>query len=107
MFNFLKRRKRVNAEIINNKKSALVTFSAAWCGACKMQKSLINDLADRSQESDIVIAFVDVDTEAELSQRFQIKSIPTTIVFKNGEQIFRKSGLLSRRNLDQLVNETK
>jgi len=115
MFNFLKRSKRVkacilsaqefNTEIITGKKNAVITFSAPWCGACKMQKPLINDVADAHHDKDIIIGFIDTDNETEVSQLFQIQGIPTTIGFKDGEIAFRHSGLLSRRNLEQLISE--
>lgn len=115
MFNLFKRKKRFKAGLLNkelfdqrviqDKEAALVTFSAGWCGACKMQKPLINDLADYHKESGVLIALVDVDTENELSGIFGVKSIPTTIAFKNGEPVFRKSGLLTRRNLEDLIVE--
>ena len=115
MFNIFKRKKRIKASLINkeifderimqNKETALVTFSAAWCGACKMQKPLINDLADHHKESSVLIAFVDVDDQRELSQQFGIKSMPTTIAFQNGEPVFKKSGLLTRRNLEDIIRE--
>lgn len=117
MFNFLKRKKRIKARILDtetfnhqigqNKKTALVTFSAAWCGACKMQKPLIHDVAHAHTESDIIVGMVDTDAETALSQSFQIKGIPTTIGFKSGEMIFRHSGLLARRDLENFIKELK
>lgn len=115
MWNFFKKKNRIKAqilgteifqqEIIHNKKTAIITFSAAWCGACKMQKPLIHDIADAHHDKDIIIGFVDTDNESQLSQLFQIQGIPTTIAFKNGEIVFRKSGLLSRRNLEDIIKE--
>jgi thioredoxin 1 len=117
MFNFLKRKKRIkarildtkmfNQEISQEKKTALVTFSAAWCGACKMQKPLIHNIAHTHTESDIIIGMVDTDTETTLSQSFHIQSIPTTIGFQSGDIIFRHSGLLSRRDLENVIEELK
>ena len=115
MFNIFKKKKRTKArilvissfqdEIVEKKRPALVTFSAAWCGACKMQKPLINDLADHHRDKNLVIGFVDIDSQTELSRQFAVQSIPTTLVFKDGEVIFRKTGLLSRGNLENLVQE--
>lgn len=117
MFNFLKRKKRIKAQllsteifqqkIIEEKKTALVTFSAAWCGACKMQKPLIHDVANTHADTDIIIGFVDTDNEPLLSQQFRIQGIPTTIAFKKGEIVFRKSSLLSRRHLEEIITELK
>jgi len=115
MFNLFKKTKRVKAqiidqatfvqEIINNKRPAIITFSAAWCGVCKMQKPLIDDLANTHKESSVLVGFVDIDQERELSGQFSIKSIPTTMMFKGGEPVFKKSGLLSRGNLEQLITK--
>lgn len=117
MFNLFKRTKRVKATIINkdffvaeiieNKKPAMVTFSTAWCGACKMQKPLINDTAHHHREDDVIIGFVDTDNQTDLAREFSITSIPTTIAFKNGSPVFKKTGLLARRDLETLVEQLK
>ena len=115
MFNFLKRKKRIKAQlltteifqqkIIEEKKTALITFSAAWCGACKMQKPLIHDVAHAHAESDIIIGMADTDAETKLSQSFHIQGIPTTIGFRSGEIVFRHSGLLARRDLEKIISK--
>ncbi len=113
MFNLFKRKKRIKApfvnkeffdtHVVNNKEPTIMTFSAGWCGACKMQKPLIHDVADAHGESGINITLVDIDVENELSALFSVKSIPTTVVFQNGEQVFKRTGLLARRNLEEIV----
>ncbi|MFT7328201.1 MAG: thioredoxin 1 [Crocinitomicaceae bacterium] len=117
MFNLFKRKKRIKARFVNKeyfdeqvitqKKATIITFSAGWCGACKMQKPLINDVADKYAESGIIVGLVDIDVENELPKKFGVSSIPTTIAFQNGEPIFKKTGLLSRRNLEDIVIQLK
>ena len=92
-------------KIINENNSAIIMFGAAWCGACKMQKPIINDMADHHKDSDIIIAMVDTDAQNELSSTFQISALPTTIAVVGKNIVFRKKGLIPRRELEQLVKE--
>jgi len=115
MFNIFKTTKRIrptlvdqaffDETIINQKKPAIITFAAAWCGACKMQKPLINELAHHHREKDIVIGLIDSDEQRSLSQLFNVTSIPTTIFFKDGNAIGKKVGLMTRRELENVVAE--
>ena len=54
-----------------------------------------------------IVGFIDTDNEPSVSQSFQIQGIPTTIAFKNGEIVFRHSGLLTRRNLEEIIKQLK
>jgi len=113
MFNFLKKNKRIKAPFINkkffdtevfqNKQPALIMFSASWCGACKMQKPLIHNLANDYKESNVLVTLVDIDSERELSQEFGIQALPTIIAIKAGSVLFRKVGLISRRELEKVM----
>lgn len=114
MFNFLKRTPRIRAraidteffkKLISEKETAIVVCMTSWCDACRMQKPLIHDLAHHHQEKDLVIALVDIDQEPSVRNHFEVRSIPTTLGFKNGEMVFRQSGIMSRGQLEQLVSE--
>ena len=72
----------------------LVDFYAEWCGPCKMMKPRLLDVAERMSGKAKVIE-IDVDKEKELAERYRIQSVPTFIIFKNGEQLWRQSGLIS------------
>ena len=78
----------------------LVDFYATWCGPCRMLAPVLEDL---SQEVDIDIYKVDVDECENLSRRFGILSIPTMIFFKNGEQIEKITGLKTRQEIKQMI----
>lgn len=95
--------KRFN-EQIHSSKPVLVDFYAEWCGPCKIMKPTLLDVAERMGD-DIKIITVDVDEEKELAMRFRIQSVPTLIIFKNGKQLWRQSGVISAKALVQLLKE--
>ena len=82
----------------------LVDFYAEWCGPCKMMKPRLLDVAERMSGKAKVIE-IDVDKEKELAERYRIQSVPTFIIFKNGEQLWRQSGAISTIALLQLLTD--
>ncbi|MBQ8889031.1 MAG: thioredoxin [Bacteroidaceae bacterium] len=91
-------------EQINSPKPVLVDFYAEWCGPCKMMKPILLDVAERMGDNASIIA-IDVDKEEELANRFRIQSVPTLIIFKNGKQLWRHSGVITSNTLTQLLKE--
>ena len=79
------------AEVIQSEKPVLVDFFAPWCGPCRMLSPIIEEIAD--QRSDIKVCKVNTDEQEELAMRFGIMSIPTLIVFKNGEVVKKTMGV--------------
>lgn len=82
----------------------LVDFYAEWCGPCKMMKPRLLDVAERMSGKAKIIE-IDVDKEKELAERYRIQSVPTFIIFKNGEQLWRQSGAISTIALLQLLTD--
>lgn len=91
-------------EQINSPKPVLVDFYAEWCGPCRVMKPALLDVAERMGES-IKVLTIDVDKEQGLAERFRIQSVPTLIIFKNGKQLWRQSGVISAKALIQLLKE--
>ena len=91
-------------ELIQSTKPVLVDFYAAWCGPCQIMKPRILDVAERIGDDAKVIQ-IDIDKEKELATRIRIQSVPTLIIFKNGKQQWRQSGLISAHALMQLLKE--
>ena len=85
--------------VLNADKPVLVDFWASWCGPCRMLGPIIDQIAN---EEDIVVGKVNVDEEMELATQFQIMSIPTMIVFKNGKIVNKIVGVRSK---EQIMNE--
>ena len=83
---------------------ALVDFYADWCGPCKMMAPIIDAIANERQ--DITIGKVNVDENPVLSSQYKIMTIPTIIVFKNGEIANQISGLRSKDQLLDLLKQT-
>ena len=78
-------------QLIESNGVVLVDFWATWCGPCKMLAPVIEQLANQ-YDGKAAVAKVDVDEQSALAQRFGIQSIPTVIVFKNGNEVSREIG---------------
>ncbi len=79
-------------KLIKEDKPTLVDFFASWCGPCKMQSPIIEQVKKAVGDEANVIK-VDVDGDSDVASRYKIQSVPTLIIFKNGEIKWRDSGL--------------
>jgi thioredoxin 1 len=89
--------------IINDTKPVIIDFHALWCGPCKTQSPILKDLAGELGEQVRVIK-IDVDQNAEVANRYQIRSVPTLMIFKNGEIKYRQSGLHTKQQLMSVLS---
>ena len=90
-------------EIIASDKPVLVDFWAEWCGPCRMVGPIVDELAGE-YEGKAVIGKVDVDRNPQISAKFGIRSIPTLLVFKNGEVVDKQVGAVPKNVLAQKLD---
>ena len=89
-------------KIINSDKPTLVDFFATWCGPCKMQSPILDELKNKVGDAANIVK-VDVDCNPDISAKYQIRSVPTIIIFKNGEPQWRASGLQQLEVLEDKI----
>jgi len=89
--------------IIKDEKPVLVDFYADWCGPCKMLAPILEEVKAELQD-DVKIIKIDVDKNQNLAAQYQVRGVPTMILFKDGNLVWRQSGVLQK---DDLINVIK
>ena len=88
-------------EVIKSEKPVLIDFYADWCGPCKMLSPIIDEIAE--ENSEIKVVKVNVDDSQDLAMKYQVMSIPTLVVIKNGEEANRSVGLIDKSQVVNLI----
>lgn len=88
--------------IVQSETPVLVDFSAEWCGPCKAQSPVLADVA-REMEGKLKVIKIDVDRNPMIAARFRVQGVPTLILFRKGQILWRQSGLVDRRSLLQVL----
>ena len=84
-------------EVVKSEKVVLLDFFAAWCGPCRMVSPIIDEIAEDNEH--IVVGKVDVDAQSELATQFQVYSIPTLVVLKDGKVLKQSTGAKSKAQI--------
>lgn len=92
-----------NKEVLEAKETVLVDFWAPWCGPCRMVLPIIEELADTL--TDVKIGKINVDEEMELAGRYRVMTIPTLMVFKNGQPVETSIGAKSKAEILRMIGK--
>lgn len=89
------------AEVTNSDVPVLIDFWAEWCMPCKMVAPVLEELSEE-YDGKLKIGKLDVDSEGELAMKFSVQSIPTLMLFKNGQEVARKVGAVPKPAIEAL-----
>lgn len=92
------------SDMINSDKPVLVDFYADWCGPCKMMPPILKEVKSNLGDQ-VNIIKIDSDKETQLSQKYQIRSIPTLMIFKNGKVLWKEAGVKQASELQTILKQ--
>ena len=91
-------------KLIQSEKPVLIDFFATWCGPCKMLGPILKDVKDQMGDG-VSIIKIDVDKNQQIAAQYQVRGVPTMILFQNGKQLWRQSGVLDKGEIIKTIAE--
>ena len=93
------------SQIIQSETPVLVDFFADWCGPCKALAPILKDVKDTLGEA-VKIVKIDVDKNQPLAAQYQVRGVPTMVLFKNGKQVWRQSGVIQKDDIIKVIRNS-
>ena len=93
-------------ELISSETPVLVDFHADWCGPCKMMAPILKRVKEEMKDT-VKIIKIDVDKNQPLAATYQVRGVPTLLLFKNGKQLWRQSGVVQKHEIVQMIQSFK
>ena len=93
--------KNFKQEVLESNKTVLIDFYADWCGPCKMLSPIVDEVAEENE--DIKVVKINIDEVQDIAVEYQIMSIPTLVVIKNGKEVNRSVGVIDKSEILELV----
>lgn len=90
--------------LINSEKPILIDFHATWCGPCKVLGPILKEVKDNLGDR-ISIIKIDIDKNQPLASKYQVRGVPTMILFQNGKQLWRQSGVMEKKAIIDVILE--
>ena len=90
--------------IVNSTTPVLIDFHANWCGPCKVLAPILKQVKEELGAV-VKIIKIDVDKNQHLAAQYQVKGVPTLLLFKNGKQVWRQSGLLQKNEIIAVIEQ--
>ena len=90
-------------KVLKAEGKVLVDFFATWCGPCKMLSPIVDEVAE-DREGSLTVGKLDIDESMDLAQKYQVASVPTLILFENGEPVRRSIGLIPQEALEEFID---
>ena len=91
------------SEVLESSQKVLIDFYADWCGPCKMMGTVVEEIAE--EHSDVKVVKINVDNAEDIAIKYQIMSIPTLVVVKDGQEVNRSIGLISKEKIEELIEK--
>lgn len=96
--------KKTFSDLINGNIPVLVDFFAEWCGPCKTQGPILEELKGKIGEKAVIIK-IDVDRNPQAATHYQVQGVPTLVLFKQGKMVWRQSGVASASALEGIIRQ--
>lgn len=91
-------------QLINGDRPVLIDFHAEWCGPCKMLAPIIKEVS-RAINGKVRVIKIDIDKNQDLAQKYQIRGVPTLVLFKNGKVVWRESGMKTKTQIINAIEQ--